>query len=85
MVDRVVVGLELVALLVVRVVDRVLGLEVVDLLLVVDLEVGREVTLLLVAERVLARLIDAFRLVVLKTLRRLRFEFLDLILLRPLT
>ena len=62
-----------------------LGFETVDLLLVVVLVVDCDSLLLLIAERVRARDTDAFRLVVLKTLRLLRLEFLEVVPLRPLT
>lgn len=61
-----------------------LGFETVDLLLVV-LVLERDPLLLLIAERVLARDVDAFRFVVLKRLLLLRLEFLGVIPLCPLT
>ena len=60
-----------------------LGFETVDLLLVV-LVLERDPLLLLIAERVLARDVDAFRFVVLKRLLLLRLEFLGVIPLCPL-
>lgn len=80
--DRVVVGRGVELLLVV---DLALGFETVDLLLVVVLVVERDSLVFLVAERVRARDTDVFRLVVLRTLRLLRLEFLEVIPRRPLT
>jgi hypothetical protein len=65
--------------------DRVVVGRGVELLLVVVLVVERDSLLFLVAERVRARDTDVFRLVVLRTLRLLRLEFLEVVPLRPLT